>query len=242
MADYGQFCPVAKASEVIGERWTILILRELLLGTTRFSDLQRGLSRISPSVLTRRLEQLEQAGIVLRKRQRGRRGHVYHLTPAGKELAPLVEHLATWGMRWVRHQLSDDQLDVEFLMREFQRRLSTDALPGGETVICFIFEDLQDLNSWWLVVRDDDVDLCTENPGVDVDLYVISTIRPMIEIWNGDLTLGAARRRKLLRTMGDQQLRRSMGQWLGINPYAETPMPGQAGSQRKTGISRRVRN
>ena len=163
MIDYGQFCPVAKATELIGERWTLLILRELVLGTSRFSEFQRALSRISPSLLTKRLKDLEQAGIIIKKPQHGRRGYEYYLTAAGKQLAPIIEHLATWGMRWARGQLSEDELDVEFLMWEVQRRLDTDALPDGETVLCFIFEELTRFKSWWIVINGSNVDLCTEN-------------------------------------------------------------------------------
>ena len=134
MSDYGQFCPIAKASELIGERWTILILRELLLGTHRYSEFQRTLSRISPSLLTKRLKQLEQAGIIVRKSQPGKKGYHYFLTPAGKELSPVIEHLAMWGMRWARGQLRDEELDVEFLMWDIQRRIQFNMLPDGETV------------------------------------------------------------------------------------------------------------
>ena len=112
MVDYGQFCPVAKATELIGERWTLLILRELVLGTHRFSDFQRALSRISPSLLSKRLKVLEEAGIIVTKTQQGRRGRQYFLTPAGKQLSPIIEHLAVWGMRWARGQLTEDELDI----------------------------------------------------------------------------------------------------------------------------------
>jgi DNA-binding HxlR family transcriptional regulator len=185
MTSYGQFCPVAKASELLAERWTLLILRELLLGSHRFGELQRALSRISPSLLAKRLKHLESAGIVIRKAQLGRKGLDYFLTPAGKELAPIVEHLAIWGMRWARGQLSDDELDVEFLMWDIQRRLDADMLPDGETVLCFIFDDLVSFKNWWLIVRDREVDVCTENPGKDVDLYINTTLRNLVEIWEG---------------------------------------------------------
>jgi DNA-binding HxlR family transcriptional regulator len=203
MADYGQFCPVAKAAELIGERWTLLILRELVLGTHRFSDFQRALSRISPSLLIKRLKELEKAGIVIKKSRQGRRGYEYFLTPAGRQLSPVIEHLATWGMRWARGQLTDDELDVDFLMWELQRRLDTDALPDGETVLCFIFEELTQFKSWWIVVDENGVDLCTKNPGKDVDLYISTTVRTMVEIWEGDLGLKTALRKQLV---GDPQL------------------------------------
>ena len=221
MTDYGQFCPVAKATELLGERWTILILRELFLGTHRYSEFQRALSRISPSLLTKRLKQLEAAGILARKVQQGRKGHDYFLTPVGKELAPIVEHLATWGMRWARGQLDDNELDVEFLMWDIQRRLQTDKLADGETVLCFIFDGLANFNSWWLVIRDGEVDLCTENPGKDVDLYINTTLRCLIEIWNGDADIRTALNKEQVKTQGDKQLARTMPDWLGICLYAD---------------------
>ncbi len=221
MTDYGQFCPVAKASELLGERWVLLILRELLLGTHRYSDFQRALSRISPSMLTKRLKQLEQAGIIVRKKQHDRKNYDYFLTPAGKELTPIIEHLATWGMRWARGQLSDDELDVEFLMWDIQRRLQTDKLPDGETILCFIFDDLTQFKNWWLVVRNGEVDLCTENPDKDVDLYISTSLRNLVQIWEGDIDIKAAQRNELLKTHGDTQLSKTLPEWLGICLYAD---------------------
>ena len=189
---YGQFCPVAKATEVIGEKWTLLVLRELLLGTTRFNDFQRALSRMSPTLLAKRLRHLEQCGVIIRKKLSGQKGYEYRLTAAGKELAPLVEVLAVWGMRWARNQLSDDELDVEFLMQDLQRRLQTEYLPDGETVICLTFDELTKHKTWWLLVDGDVVDLCTEDPGKDVDLYISSSVRTMVEVWEGDLDMRTA--------------------------------------------------
>jgi len=221
LSEYGQFCPVAKATELLGEKWMLLILRELLLGSHRYSEFQRALSRISPTLLTKRLKQLESAGIIVRKTQQGRKGHDYFLTPAGKELTPIVEHLATWGMRWARGQLDDDELDVEFLMWDIQRRLHTDKLPEGETIFCFIFDGLTTFNNWWLVVRDGEVDLCTESPGKDVDLYIKTTLRDMIKIWNGDTDIKTALRREMLKPQGNAQLSKTLPDWLGICLYAD---------------------
>jgi len=221
MVDYGQFCPVAKATELIGERWTLLIIRELVLGTHRFSDFQRALSRISPSLLSKRLNDLEKAGIVIKKAQHGRKGYEYFLTPAGRQLSPVIEHLATWGMRWARGQLSDDELDVDFLMWEIQRRLDTRALPDGETVLCFIFDELEQFESWWVVIQDGEVDLCTRNPGKDVDLYISSTVRTMVEVWEGDLELNSAIRKNLVKPNGNRQLIKTLPEWFGICLYAD---------------------
>lgn len=221
MSDYGQFCPVAKATELLGEKWTLLILRELLLGAHRYNEFQRALSRISPSLLIKRLKQLERAGIIIRKTPQGRKVHEYYLTPAGKELAPIVEHLATWGMRWAREQLDEDELDVEFLMWDIQRRLQIDMLPDGETILCFIFDDLTTFKSWWMVIRNNEVDLCTENPGKDVDLYISTTLRNLVEVWNGDIEIKEAQRKELIKTQGNRQLARTLPTWLGICLYAD---------------------
>jgi DNA-binding HxlR family transcriptional regulator len=182
MKEYGQFCPVAKATEIVGEKWTVLILRELILGSTRYSELQRALSRISPTLLSRRLKMLEQKGLLVRKSLPGQRSAEYHLTACGRELQPLIEVLAVWGMRWARGQMSDSELDVEFLMWDLQRRLQTDKLPGGETVLCFNFDELEKHKTWWLLVSNGEVDLCTENPGREVDLYINSGVRTLVEI------------------------------------------------------------
>lgn len=220
MADYGQFCPVAKASELISERWTLLIIRELVLGTHRFNDFQRALSRISPTLLTKRLNQLEVAGILIKKSRQGHQGYEYFLTPAGRDLAPLIEHLATWGMRWTRGQLSEKELDVNFLMWDIQRRLQLDALPDGETVICIIFSELEKHKSWWLIVCDGSVDLCTKNRGKDVDIYINSTVRSMVEIWEGKIEIKQALREGLVSAQGNQLLVKSISSWFGICKYA----------------------
>ena len=226
MAEYGQFCPVAKASDIIGERWTVLILRELLLGTKRYNEFLHGLSRLSPTLLSKRLKTLEAKGLIVRKCPPGQKSHEYHLTASGRELAPLIEHLAVWGMRWARGQLTDNELDVEFLMVDLQRRLQTKYLPDGETVLCFTFNELEAFQTWWMVANENEVDLCTENPGKEVDLYISSGVRDMVKVWRGDLPIRKALREKLLRAQGNTHLKRSMPDWLGICPYADVRPSG----------------
>jgi len=221
LSQYGQFCPVAKVTELLGEKWMLLILRELLLGSSRYNEFQRALSRISPTLLTKRLKQLENAGIILRKKQQGRKGYEYLLTPVGRELSPIVVHMATWGMRWARGQLDEDELDVEFLMWDIHRRLQTDMLPDGETVMCFIVDSLTKFSSWWLIINNGEVDLCTENPGKDVDLYVRTTLPDLVAIWNGDIKIKTALQKQLLKPQGDSQLVKTMPQWLGVCLYAD---------------------
>jgi len=220
MTSYGQFCPVSKATEIIGEKWTLLIVRELLLGTCRFNDFQRSMSRISPTVLNKRLKFLEEAGIILKKRKSGQKGFEYRLTPMGKELEAVIEHVAIWGQRWARGQMADEELDVELLMWDIHRSIKTDGLPDGETVLSFTFNDLQKHKHWWLIVARDDVDLCTEDPGKDVDLYVASDLRNMVEVWLGDADLKAAIASERILVTGSESLARSMTDWFSLSTYA----------------------
>ena len=140
---------------------------------------------------------------------------------AGRELEPLIEHLAVWGMRWARGQMTDAELDVEFLMWDLQRRLQTEMLPNGETVLCFEFEELEKFGTWWLVASNGEVDLCSEDPGKVVDLYISSTVRSMATVWRGDIPIKRALRDKLLRVHGNAHLARTVPDWLGICLYAD---------------------
>lgn len=211
---YGQFCPISKAAEVLGERWTILVLRELLVGASRFSDIQRALSQMSPTLLAKRLTQLQDSGLVVRKAV-GERRYEYFLTAAGKELQPVIMGLGEWGARWARGQMNDDELDVELLMVEFRRRLDRAQLPAGSTVIKFVFVGLARFPQWWIVVGDgQDAELCTVNPGKDVDVTLRSDLRTMTKIWAGDITLRAARSDGVLQVSGNPVLTKTLASWL----------------------------
>lgn len=226
MIAYGQFCPVAKGMEIIGEKWAMLILRELLLGTTRFSDFQRAISRISPTVLSRRFKTLEEKGLVLRKRGGGKDSLEYHLTPCGKELHELLVQMAVWGMRWARSRLSDEELDVGFLMWDIRRRILTEHMPSGETVLCFTLTDVPDQNNrkkpsnWWFIVKDDEVDLCDEDHCKDVNLYVTSDVRTLVEVWEGDRDLRKEIEAERIVLVGDRHLIKTMPGWFGSSPRA----------------------
>jgi DNA-binding HxlR family transcriptional regulator len=218
---YGQFCPVAKAAEVLGERWTILIIRELLLGTTRFSDLQRALSQISPTLLTKRLNQLQDCGLVIRKKLPEQRRTAYHLAPAGRELLPVVVSLGEWGMKWARGQMSDDELDVELLMHDFSRRIDVTQLPGGRSVIKFVFSGLTQFAHWWIVLEENgERELCLNNPGKGVDIELRSDLRSMTEIWAGDTEIRTAKKDGRLKLSGNPVLIRTLSSWLRIGMFA----------------------
>jgi DNA-binding HxlR family transcriptional regulator len=220
--NYGQFCPISKAAEILGERWTILVVRELLMGARRFSDLQRGLGDISPALLSARLRSFEAQGLVVRRRINGQRGHEYYPTPACEALRPIIFALGEWGLCWARATLATDYLDVEMLMLYLERSIDPAQLPGSQTVIRFRFGDLPVQRDWWLLVRDGKVDVCITDPGRDVDMYVSTTARIMSEVWLGDRSWRDALLSGDLRVEGDPALTRRIGAWLRPSVFAES--------------------
>ena len=221
--EYGQFCPIAKSSEVLGEKWTILIIRELLMGCTRFNELQRGLGLISPTLLTKRLVMLEERGLVYRRRISGQRGFEYHPTESYKELLPILLSLGEWGMRWARNNLSESDYDVSLLMLYLQRSIVPEKLPGRETVIRFQFSDLTDVPNWWIVVSDGLVDVCTSDPGQDVDIYFNTTVRTMTELWMGQISYRNAINAEDLVVSGPRALTRNIPDWMKNSIFADMP-------------------
>jgi DNA-binding HxlR family transcriptional regulator len=221
--EYGQFCPVAKALEVLGERWTILIVRELLMGASRFNELQRGLNQISPTMLTRRLNELSDAGIVIRKKIPGQRGYEYFLTEMGNELLPVVESIGNWGMRWARGKMDDTDLDLELLMLYLKRSILPDKLPGNETIIRFKFTDIDQFSDWWIVVTDHDTDVCVRDPGKDVDVYFTTDLRTMIKVWMGDTPYKNAINDGRLKLVGPSALTRNVAGWLAPSYFSGIP-------------------
>jgi DNA-binding HxlR family transcriptional regulator len=219
---YGQFCPVAMASEVICARWTPLILRELLSGSTRFNDLRRGVPRMSPTLLSKRLKELEQAGVI-ETRATGQAGIVeYHLTQAGQELRPIVLSLGTWGQRWVETQLSLKNLDPSLLMWDMRRSLDLTPMPPRRCTIQFHYSELPAARQYfWLVIDNRVVDLCPVDPGYEVDLFVECSLRTMTAIWMGVTNVQAELDAGRLELSGDRALARSMQQWLGLSPFAK---------------------
>ena len=225
---YKQFCPVAMAAEVLCRRWTIVLLRELVSGSTRFNDLRRGVPRMSPALLSQRLKELEAAGILYRRRSPTESDiFEYCLTDAGRELKPIVEAFGMWGQRWVDAELSLQHLDVSLLMWDMRRNLDPTPLPPRRSVVQFQYQDLLPVQrSWWLLVEPGlEVDLCSVDPGFDVDLYVSTDLRTMTAIWMGlDKVRAALDSGRLLLT-GDRTLAAKMQAWLGLSPFAKTARP-----------------
>lgn len=221
--EYGQFCPIAKATEIIGEKWTILIIRELLMGGTRFNELQRGLSLISPTILTKRLNSLTDNGLVLKKKIPGQQGYEYFPTESCRQLLPIIKSLGDWGMRWARDNIQESDYDVELLMLYLQRSIQIDKLVGNETVIRFRFTDLKEAPDWWLVASGDKVDVCNRDPGKDVDVYFTCPVGTMVNIWMGDLPYKKAIRESQLTAVGPQSLTRNIFSWMNISMFADLP-------------------
>lgn len=220
--EYGQFCPIAKATEILGERWTLLIIRELLMGGRRFSELQRGLGDISPALLAARLKSLEAEGLLVRRRLNGQRGYEYSPTTACEELKPIIVSLGEWGLCWARHKLTADDFDIELLMLYLERSIDPAELPGSETVIHFKFRDFPEQPDWWLLVRESNVDLCVTRPGRDIDVYFTTTVRTMTDVWMGDRGYREAVLAGDLTIEGDPALTRRISTWLRPSIFANS--------------------
>jgi DNA-binding HxlR family transcriptional regulator len=216
MVGYGQFCPVAKTSELLCERWMPLILRELMCGSTRFSEIQRGVPLISPTLLSKRLRQLEAGGVITRTR--AGHGSDYSLTEAGWELFPIIEAMGVWGQRWARSTYTADELDPAFLMWDMRRMLQPTGLADRRTVIEFRFRRAPaGKSAYWLVV-DEGIDLCLVDPGHPVDLRVKAELRALTQVWMGDRTMRAAVDTGVIELEGPRALVRCFPSWLGVHP------------------------
>ena len=218
---YKQFCPLAMAAEVLCTRWTMVLLREFIAGSTRFNDLRRGVPKMSPSLLSQRLKDLELAGIVDRKPVPSERGiFEYQLTEAGRDLHDVVIAMGMWGQKWVEASLSLKNLDPSLLMWDMRRNLNPEPLPKRQTVVQFVYHDQPSTKrDWWLVIESTgEVDLCWADPGFEVDLYVSTDLRTMTAIWMG-ITDVAAERAKF-EFNGPREIPSTIQVWLGLSPFA----------------------
>jgi DNA-binding HxlR family transcriptional regulator len=217
---------MAKAMEVLDERWTLLVVRELLLGSTHFNELRRGVPRMSPALLSKRLRTLERAGVV---RRAGSGRHTsYHLTEAGQELREVVTALNAWGVRWVG-QLGREDLDPHLLFWDLRRSLPLDAWPRRRTVLEFRLDDVAPVvGRWWLVVVEGSADVCDFDPGYDVDGWVDTGLRTLTEVWRGDRGWTDALAGGLVTVTGPDAVRRSVPTWIGQATVALAPRPRAA--------------
>lgn len=221
---YGQYCPVSRAAEILAERWTPLVIRELLLGSVRFNDIRRGVPRMSTALLSRRLRELEAAGIIERRDAPGGRGSEYHPTEAAQELFPIVVGMGNWAQRWLREDLTlPENQDPDVLMWDIRRTITKTAVPTqGRYVAQFDYDGVPvSRRRYWLVFDDGDNDLCVKDPGYDVDLYVSAHIRTMIEVWLGHVPIAEARRTEALRLDGSRKDIEAFEAWFSLSTLAE---------------------
>ena len=218
---YGQFCTVARGAEALCERWTPLVVRELLCGSKRFNELHRGVPRMSTNLLAQRLRHLEEIGVVHRTAV----GKVweYSLTEAGEELRPIIMALGHWGARWIGSRLRDDQLDAGLLMWDVRRFARIETFPSRPVVIQFKFRDARPgEQQWWLVVEQGVADLCRDDPGRELTLVVDSSVRALTEVWAGDRTPQEVLQSRELRVDGAALDAQSLWRWLGTSAFAGT--------------------
>lgn len=213
---YGQFCPVAKAADVLCQRWTILIVRELLSGSTRFAEIQRGVPGCPPATLSKRLKELVASGVV--EKVSGPSG-TYQLTDAGAELFPLVESFGRWGQRWARSTYPAEELDVEVLLWDVRRFLDPAGLGVDKAVIeLAIAMPEGGRRRFWVTVQPAGVDLCMVDPDRPVDVVVAAPLRELTRVWMGDTTFTESVADGTITVTGPESLARRLPTWFGQHP------------------------
>jgi len=221
VSTYGQFCPLALGAEIFAERWTPLILRELLMGGRRFSDIQRANPKISRSLLTQRLQSLLRSGVVERRPAQSGHGREYLLTEAGRELGNVVEALGTWGYRWASKDLTEEHLDPGWLMWVLRRMIRVDALPEERVVLLFQFRR-HNGQLFWLVLHRPEVDLCLFDPGYDIHLEIDAEVEALARVMLGQADLLQTMRLGSIEVHGAPRYRKALPSWIGVTHFANT--------------------
>ena len=220
MKTYGQFCPLAQAAQLLCERWTLIIVRELIAGSTRFNELQKGVPLMSPTLLSTRLKQLTRSGVIEHNGSKGNR--TYNLTQAGKELRPVVELLGAWGHRWARSDLSSGDLDAGLLMWDMRRSVDPSNFPAHRIVVQFEYPDAPiGAKDWWLVSENGEIDLCLNDHGYDVDILIKCSLKVMTEIWICEQSFNDATKAGNINIMGDPKLVNKLQDWLRSSPLSK---------------------
>ena len=232
MKGYGQFCPVAVACEVFAERWTPLILREMFCGSRRFNDLRRGMPLISRTLLSQRLQTLEESGVIESVPLASGRGREYRLTKAGEEFRAVIDRLGEWGQRWIHGRVSTENLDAQLLMWDIHRRIDLDRLPTERVVARFDFRGTptgyRGPRTTWLILQRPEVDLCLKDPGFGTDIVVSADLKAITKVWLGDLRFNEALRSRAIVLEGPRKLVQALPGWLLLSGFAEVARPPHA--------------
>ena len=221
MRPYAQYCPIAKTAEIIGDRWSILILRDMLVGTSHFNELARGLPGLSRNLLASRLRHLEASGLL------ARRDGGYELTEAGLDLKPLVFSMADWGAKWAFPDPQPDELDPDLLVWWIHGQIDQKVAPGDRVVVEFEFDDSK--SRYWLVLESDDVSVCLTDPGFDVDLWLRSSLRTLYMVWLGRRDLAQALQTGDIQLDGDATLASAFTGWLRLSPVSPAVLAATQG-------------
>ena len=233
MRSHAQYCPVAKGTEVLGDRWTLLIVREMLGGASGFNELQRGLPGISRSVLTDRMRALERAEVIERKTGPKGRTLEYRLTSAGRDLEPVLQAIGEWGATWSVREPRPEELDPYLLIVWMARHVDRPRLPPSRTVVRFDFREPK--RRYWMVLEPAEVSVCLQHPGFDVDLHVDVDTATLYRVYLGRATLGGALRAGQLTMSGPRALQRGFGEWFTWSAFAPASRTAQ---ERRTAASR----
>lgn len=226
---YGQYCPFALAAELLCERWTLLVISRVIDGCARFNEIHRGVPKISATLLSQRLKQLEHAGLIVRKKVKNERGHIYVLTDAGRDLDPIIMSLAVWGQKWSRDMENDD-LDPAFLAWSMHTRLNLEKMPEERTVLEFAFTGYQKgIFRFWLIVEKGSADMCLKYPGFESDLVIHAEIRRFVEAWRGFRDLRQEIANGNIRLEGHRAYQKALPDWLMLSALA--PFPRQVGKE-----------
>ena len=220
MKSFGQFCPLAQATQLLCERWTLLVVRELVAGSTRFNELKKGVPLMSPTLLSARLKQLVEAGVITRTGSKNK--GVYELTKAGRELTPIVQLLGAWGHRWVPTSLVVEDLDASLLMWDMRRSINRGVFPDQRIVVQFEYADAsKGAKDWWLVSEHGEIELCLNDPGIDVDIVIKSALRTMTAVWTCKVEFNDAVREGEIEVFGDSALTKNLSDWLQASALSQ---------------------
>ncbi|BAY08569.1 winged helix-turn-helix transcriptional regulator [Calothrix sp. NIES-2098] len=218
---YGQFCPVAKAAEVLAERWNPLVLREMLYGNRYFNDISRGVPLMSRALLVQRLKELEKLGIVVSHEKETGQGYEYMLTPAGEALRPIIEAMGVWAQQWGSEQIAKEDLDDALLMWGMRRRINFEAVPAQKIVLQFDFRGLtkgrKTQRMWWMAIEEKEVDVCQKDPGFKVDVLITADLSAFTHVWMGFTHLNSALKQGKISFEGDRDLVSQVPTWLYLN-------------------------
>ena len=233
MKGYGQFCPIAVACETFAERWTPLILREVLFGARRFNEIRQGMPLISRTLLSQRLRQLEDAGVIESAPLARGRGREYRPTRSAEELRDVLERLGAWGQRWGVTQFDPENIDLPLLMWNVRRRIELSKLPARRIVVRFDFRAFparcRGFSTCWLVLERAGTDVCLKDPGFDVDLVVTADATTFARVWTGHVTFAQAAQSGGVGVEGPRDLVRAFPGWLLLSHFAQVERPARAG-------------